>query len=132
MKAFNDDKELLDQFKLSRKLPAAGLADLVMNNLPESQPLPEALKKPLISKRAWALILAAISALAGVGITLSSDTSGSSYNNLIPTTFTENLSSYSAFFSGQTMFYGTLVLLGITGLLVLDRILNSRFTSRNN
>lgn len=63
MKQLPDD--MLHHFwQDSKKEAPAGFSDFIMQNLPQETPLPEALKKPLLSPRAAGLLIGLLAVLA--------------------------------------------------------------------
>ena len=58
-------EDMLRQFwQDSKKEAPTGFSDAIMQNLPEHAPLPEALKKPLLSPKALGFLFACLAALA--------------------------------------------------------------------
>lgn len=63
MKQLQDDDMMRQFWQHSRKEAPEGFSDFVMQKLPQAKPLPEALKKPLLSAKAVALMLGMLAVL---------------------------------------------------------------------
>ena len=122
------EDKLYALFKESRKAAPTDMADLIMGSLPEPQPLPEALKQPILKR--WVLVLIALLVGLGLATTLYfaiTSGTGTSSNGQIEEYTNGFAQLTNSLFANQYIMYTALILPLLGSFMALDRILKKKF-----